>query len=193
MTCRTCMKGSVRQELDRQDVQRQDRQGLQNLAEKSFFYLTEDEIRRMQEAVDEARAAPENVVAIRRRRAKRGRFDSSAHPAPQPAVRRRAVPHRLRPQAQGQAAGHGPLRRVRLGPERLPLHAAVRLRAAGPLLEGPELHLRGRYRRGDAALHRVRRQPGAREGAARQPDQRLRALGLRAGVPRVSIATTWRP
>lgn len=72
------IKGSVRQELDRQDVQRQDRQGLQNLAEKSFFYLTEDEIRRMEEAVNKLAQRLRNVVAIRRRRAKRGRFDSSA-------------------------------------------------------------------------------------------------------------------
>jgi hypothetical protein len=72
------IKSSVRQELDRQDVQRQDRQGLQNLAEKSFFYLTEDEIRRMEEAVNKLAQRLRNVVAIRRRRAKRGRFDSSA-------------------------------------------------------------------------------------------------------------------
>jgi uncharacterized protein len=71
------MKAMVRQELDRQDVQRQDRQGLQNLAEKSFFYLTEDEIRRMEEAVTKLAQRLKNVVAVRRRRAKRGRFDSS--------------------------------------------------------------------------------------------------------------------
>jgi uncharacterized protein len=71
------MKAMVRQELDRQDVQRQDRQGLQNLAEKSFFYLTEDEIRRMDEAVTKLAQRLKNVVAVRRRRAKRGRFDSS--------------------------------------------------------------------------------------------------------------------
>jgi uncharacterized protein len=72
------MKAMVRQELDRQDVQRQDRQGLQNLAEKSFFYLTEEEIRRMEEAVTKLAQRLKNVVAVRRRRAKRGRFDSSA-------------------------------------------------------------------------------------------------------------------
>ncbi len=71
------MKAMVRQELDRQDVQRQDRQGLQNLAEKSFFYLTEEEIRRMEEAVNKLAQRLKNVVAVRRRRAKRGRFDSS--------------------------------------------------------------------------------------------------------------------
>src|SRR5262245_57633167 len=71
------MKAMVRQELDRQDVQRQDRQGLQNLAEKSFFYLTEEEIHRMEEAVTKLAQRLRNVVAVRRRRAKRGRFDSS--------------------------------------------------------------------------------------------------------------------
>jgi len=71
------MKALVRQELDQQDVQRQDRQGLQSLAEKSFFYLTEEEIRRMEEAVNRLAQRLKNVVAIRRRRAKRGRFDSS--------------------------------------------------------------------------------------------------------------------
>ena len=71
------MKALVRQELDRQDVQRQDRQGLQSLAEKSFFYLTEEEIRRMDEAVTRLAQRLKNVVAVRRRRAKRGRFDSS--------------------------------------------------------------------------------------------------------------------
>ncbi len=71
------MKATVRQELDRQDVNRQDRQGLQTLAEKSFFYLTEDEIRRMQEAVNKLAQRLKNVVAIRRKRARRGKFDSS--------------------------------------------------------------------------------------------------------------------
>ena len=58
--------------------QRQDRQGLQALAEKSFFYLTEDEIRRMEEAVHEARAAAARTWSRSgARRAKRGSFDSS--------------------------------------------------------------------------------------------------------------------
>ncbi len=71
------MRTVVRQELDRQDVNRSDRQGLQTLAEKSFFYLTEDEIRRMQEAVQRLAQRLRNVVAIRRRKARRGKFDSS--------------------------------------------------------------------------------------------------------------------
>jgi len=71
------LKSAVRQELDRQDVDRRDRQGIQALAEKSFFYLTEDEMRRMQEAVNKLAQRLKNVVTIRRKRARRGRFDSS--------------------------------------------------------------------------------------------------------------------
>jgi uncharacterized protein with von Willebrand factor type A (vWA) domain len=71
------LKSMVRQELDRQDVDRRDRQGMQALAEKSFFYLTEDEMRRMQDAVTKLAQRLKNVVTIRRKRARRGRFDSS--------------------------------------------------------------------------------------------------------------------
>ncbi len=71
------LKGMVRQELDQKDVDRRDRQGLQALAEKSFFYLTEEEMRRMQEAVTKLAQRLKNVVTIRRKRARRGRFDSS--------------------------------------------------------------------------------------------------------------------
>jgi uncharacterized protein with von Willebrand factor type A (vWA) domain len=72
------MKALVRQELDRRDATRRDRRSMQSLAEKSFFYLTEDEIRRMQEAVTRLARRLKNVVSVRRRRARRGAFDSSA-------------------------------------------------------------------------------------------------------------------
>ena len=72
------IKSMVRGELDRHDVSRRERQRLQALAEKSFFYLTEDEIRRMQEAVTRLAQRLRNVISIRRRRARRGRFDSNA-------------------------------------------------------------------------------------------------------------------
>jgi hypothetical protein len=72
------LKALVRQELDRRDVTRRERQGLQALAEKSFFYLTEEEMKRMQEAVTRLAQRLRNVVSLRRRRARRGTFDSSA-------------------------------------------------------------------------------------------------------------------
>jgi uncharacterized protein with von Willebrand factor type A (vWA) domain len=71
------VKAMVRAELARQDVSRGDQQRLQSLAEKSFYYLSEDEIRRMQEAVTKLAQRLRNVVSIRRRRARRGKFDPS--------------------------------------------------------------------------------------------------------------------
>ena len=71
------IKRLVRSELQRQDVTRGDQQRLQALAEKSFYYLTEEEIRRMQEAVTKLAQRLRNVVSIRRKRARRGKFDSS--------------------------------------------------------------------------------------------------------------------
>ncbi len=71
------IKSLVRGELQRQDVTRGDQQRLQALAEKSFYYLSEEEIRRMQEAVTKLAQRLRNVVSIRRKRARRGKFDSS--------------------------------------------------------------------------------------------------------------------
>ena len=71
------IKSLVRGELQRQDVTRGDQQRLQALAEKSFYYLSEEEIRRMQEAVTKLARRLRNVVSIRRKRARRGKFDSN--------------------------------------------------------------------------------------------------------------------
>ena len=146
------MKALVRGELDQQDVSRREQQRLQSLAEKSFFYLTEDEIQRMQEAVTRLAQRLRNVISVRRRRARRGRFDSSA--TLRKNLQYGGVPFHVvfdRKQ-EGPAAGDGPLRRVRLGAQRLAVHAAVRLLAAGSLLEGAQLHLRRRPGRGHAAV-----------------------------------------
>ncbi len=71
------IRSLVRGELQRQDVTRGDQQRLQALSEKSFYYLSEDEIRRMQEAVTKLAQRLRNVVSIRRKRARRGKFDSN--------------------------------------------------------------------------------------------------------------------
>jgi len=71
------VKAMVRGELARQDVSRGDQQRLQALSEKSFYYLSEDEIRRMQEAVTKLAHRLRNVVSVRRKRARRGKFDSN--------------------------------------------------------------------------------------------------------------------
>jgi len=71
------IKALVRGQLERQDVARRDHERLAALSDKSFFYLTEEEIRRMQEAVQKLAQRLRNVISIRRRRARRGKFDSS--------------------------------------------------------------------------------------------------------------------
>ena len=51
------VRSFVRAELEKQDPQVRDQQKMRTLADKSFYYLTEDEIRKMKEAVRKARAA----------------------------------------------------------------------------------------------------------------------------------------
>lgn len=69
------IKRAVRMELEKQDHTLRQNQRMQSLAEKSFYYLSEDEIRRMKEAVTKLAQRLKNVVSIRRRHAKRGKFD----------------------------------------------------------------------------------------------------------------------
>jgi uncharacterized protein with von Willebrand factor type A (vWA) domain len=68
----------VRGELEQRDVGQRDAARMQALAEKSFYYLSEDEIRRMKEAVAKLAQRLKNVVSVRRRRGKRGKFDLKA-------------------------------------------------------------------------------------------------------------------
>ncbi|MFI5365737.1 MAG: VWA domain-containing protein [Candidatus Binatia bacterium] len=69
------IKRAVRMELEKRDHSVRENQRLQSLAEKSFYYLSEEEIRRMKEAVAKLAQRLKNVVSIRRRKAKRGKFD----------------------------------------------------------------------------------------------------------------------
>lgn len=72
------IKRSVRLELEKRDHSARENQRMQNLAEKSFYYLTEEEIRRMKEAVAKLAQRLKNIVAIRRRKGKKGKFDVKA-------------------------------------------------------------------------------------------------------------------
>lgn len=69
------MKRASRIEGERGDPKRRDATKMAALAEKSFYYLSEDEIRRMKEAVTRLAQRLKNVVAIKRARARRGTFD----------------------------------------------------------------------------------------------------------------------
>jgi uncharacterized protein len=72
---REMIRRSVRLELEKRDQSQRERQRLTTLAEKSFYYLSEDEIRRMREAVTKLAQRLKHVVSIRRKRGKRGKFD----------------------------------------------------------------------------------------------------------------------
>jgi uncharacterized protein len=69
------VRSFVRAELEKKDPQVREQQKMRSLADKSFYYLTEDEIRKMKEAVGKLAQRLKHVIAIRRKRAKRGRFD----------------------------------------------------------------------------------------------------------------------
>jgi hypothetical protein len=75
---REMIRRTVRLELEKRDQNQRERNRLSLLAEKSFYYLSEDEIRRMKEAVTKLAQRLKNVVSVRTRRAKRGKFDVKA-------------------------------------------------------------------------------------------------------------------
>jgi uncharacterized protein with von Willebrand factor type A (vWA) domain len=64
----------VRTELEKKDVSQQDAARMQALAEKSFYYLSEDEMRRMKDAVTKLAQRLRNALAVRRRVARRGKL-----------------------------------------------------------------------------------------------------------------------
>jgi uncharacterized protein with von Willebrand factor type A (vWA) domain len=72
---REMIRRTVRLELEKRDQSQREKNRLQSLAEKSFYYLSEDELRRMREAVTKLAQRLKNVVSIRRKRGKRGKFD----------------------------------------------------------------------------------------------------------------------
>ena len=65
----------VRMEREKRDLKTREEQHLNRIAEKSFYYLSEEEIRQMNEAVQRLAQRLKNVISVRRKRAKKGRFD----------------------------------------------------------------------------------------------------------------------
>lgn len=72
---REMMKRAAEVEKEQRQEQPRDDAGLGPIGEKSFYYLTEDEIRRMNEAVSKLARRLRNVIAVKRTRAKRGKLD----------------------------------------------------------------------------------------------------------------------
>jgi len=68
----------VRLRLAQNDLAGRETVRIQSLAEKSFYYLTEDEIRRMNDAVTRLAQRLKGAISVKRRRMKRGRIDIKA-------------------------------------------------------------------------------------------------------------------
>jgi uncharacterized protein with von Willebrand factor type A (vWA) domain len=65
----------VRMEREKRDIRQREEQRMNQIAEKSFYYLSEEELKKMQEAVQKLAQRLKNVITIRRKRSKKGRFD----------------------------------------------------------------------------------------------------------------------
>ncbi|MBI2360092.1 MAG: VWA domain-containing protein [Deltaproteobacteria bacterium] len=65
----------LRQELKKRSIVASERERLEYLTQKSFAYYTEEDIQRMNEAVVRLAQRFKNLLTLRRRKARRGRFD----------------------------------------------------------------------------------------------------------------------
>jgi len=65
----------VHRELKKNDVSSWDRDRLEYLYEKSFSYYTEEDIRKMNEVVAQLARRFKNLLSVKRKRARKGRFD----------------------------------------------------------------------------------------------------------------------
>lgn len=72
------VRRTVRLAVDAHDPDARARRQLSELREKSFYYLSEEEIRRMQNAVTRLAQRLKDAVTVRRRRARRGKLDVKA-------------------------------------------------------------------------------------------------------------------
>ena len=65
----------VRQEREKRDMKSREEARMNQLADKSFYYLSDEELDKMREAVTRLAQRLKNIIAIRRKRMKKGRFD----------------------------------------------------------------------------------------------------------------------
>jgi uncharacterized protein with von Willebrand factor type A (vWA) domain len=72
---RRALRDYTEMELDRQNYNFRERFRERTLQEKSFYHLTEEDVRRMREVVTRLAQKFKSVIAIRRRRERRGKFD----------------------------------------------------------------------------------------------------------------------
>ena len=72
---RKALREFTEMELDKQNYNFRERFREQSLQEKSFYHLSEEDVRRMREVVQRLAQKFKNVIAIRRRRERRGKLD----------------------------------------------------------------------------------------------------------------------
>jgi len=72
---RRAVRAFTERELQKQNHDYMEKFRRETLLEKSFYHLTEDEIRKMREVVERLAQKIKNVLSIRRRRLKRGKLD----------------------------------------------------------------------------------------------------------------------
>ena len=72
---RRAVRAFTERELQKQNHDYMEKFRRETLLEKSFYHLTEDEIRKMREVVERLAQKIKNILSIRRRRLKRGKLD----------------------------------------------------------------------------------------------------------------------
>ena len=72
---RKAVRAFTERELQKQNHDYMEKFRRETLLEKSFYHLTEDEIRKMREVVERLAQKIKNILSIRRRRLKRGKLD----------------------------------------------------------------------------------------------------------------------
>lgn len=65
----------VRQEREKRDLKSREEARMNQLGDKSFYYLSEEEMAKMREAITRLAQRLKNIIAVRRKRMKKGRFD----------------------------------------------------------------------------------------------------------------------
>ena len=163
----------IQQEQRKQGHEPRDYSQRSSLADKSFSFYTEDDIRRMNDAVARLAQRLKNRLSVRRKKAARGRFDIKA--TLRKNMQYGGVPFfdSTRPPQENQAAGYGVVRYFRLGVERFTVYVAVCLLGARSLRQGAQLRVRRRDRRGDQALRRARHPDRGRDRFERRCHRRF--------------------
>ncbi|MGH8673015.1 MAG: vWA domain-containing protein [Burkholderiales bacterium] len=65
----------VRMEREKRDMKTREERRLNDIGEKSFYYLSDEELKKMEEAVTRLAQRLKNVFTVRRKRSRKGRFD----------------------------------------------------------------------------------------------------------------------